>query len=137
MRATPSHSPSNSSPAAVDPYPYATTSAPQYVRKQHDFDTPPSEPDTPSVSGIQSGEEEEEEEEEEAEDDGSEAERSDIDEGGVSMIPLPAYVQEVDPSLILEGGPPVERGARQNPADFSSPSVTLNISMINGSESCE
>jgi hypothetical protein len=77
------------------------------------------------------------EEEEEVEEDESEAERSDIDEAGQPMIPLPPYVPEVDPTLILEGGPPMQRGARQNSSDFSSPNVGHSGSAVNGTESCE
>jgi len=42
----------------------------------------------------------------------SDSEQSGIDEGGGRMVPLPPYVQRVDPTLTLAGGPPEEPSVR-------------------------
>lgn len=60
-------------------------------------------------SNLFSGEQVEETGESEVVEGESESERSDIDEGGEKMVPLPPYVQRGDPNLTLAGGPPEER----------------------------
>ncbi|KXN90684.1 Rho1 guanine nucleotide exchange factor 1 [Leucoagaricus sp. SymC.cos] len=147
---TPNHTPSPSSPclAPAPVVPYVGVAAqrspqaapPKGLRRAFNTRPPASlplseEPRSPSVTENQV--EVEDDEEIDLEDDDSEVARSDIDEGGEKMVPLPPYVQRVDPTLILEGGPPVEQALTRPLSDLPSPEGhrVAGRSAINSSES--
>lgn len=95
-------------------------------------------------SNLFSGEQVEETGESEVVEGESESERSDIDEGGEKMVPLPPYVQRGDPNLTLAGGPPEEPSVRppvsiidhsQNPSSTAYASRAEQVIDFSGSSS--
>jgi len=95
-------------------------------------------------SNLFSGEQVEESGESEVVEGESESERSDIDEGGEKMVPLPPYVQRGDPNLTLAGGPPEEPSVRppvniidhsQNPSSTAYASHVERVIDFSGSSS--
>ncbi|KAF5362265.1 hypothetical protein D9756_002201 [Leucocoprinus leucothites] len=146
---SPNSSPGTSAPAPPPPVPYIGGPSQELGPVKRQISSAPRPDSLPrrSQSGSTDSsvfidpsegddyEEEGEEEDEEVDDEESEAERSDIDEGGEKMVPLPPYVQRVDPTLILEGGPPVDRGARPLLSDTSSPNAAHSKAIVDRSES--